>query len=274
MKKGSISNHKDYEKFFDKDSPLNYKDDSDKKNSVNNIVKAFEIALKTREFEINLYWTRANYFWLFVSAIAVGWYHTKDLLFINFSVMLLGFTVSFVWFCVSRGGKYWQDNWEDNIYYLSRILKVPVFELLLDTSGDDCYKLSSAYRYSVSKLNQFVSLAVTLFWMLLIYYTACKKFINSINIIWIEDSTFLKYFVCLFVPTAIMSFIVVIIHCFAESTDDPEKKNPKISANPRLIYYINDTGTRRNSNSNIGNTTGPVCPPLITHKSQQSFPPI
>jgi formylglycine-generating enzyme required for sulfatase activity len=276
MKKGKIYNHRDYEKFFDKDSPLNCKDNSPEKNSVNNIVKAFDIAVQTREFETKLYWTRSNYFWVFVSAIAVAWHHTKDnSLFINFSVMLLGFIVSFVWFCASKGNKYWQNNWEANIYYLSRILKVPVFELLLDPACDNLCKLNSKYRYSVSKLNQFVSLAVTVSWMLLIYYTVCKNFIDKIDITWainfinsvnfinitrIEDSIFLKYFVCLLVPTAIMSLIVIIIHRFAASAD-LESKNPPMRANPRIRPVLPAYPMRRVSGGTVkkGMAWTPTC---------------
>lgn len=35
-----------------------------------------KIAMETRKFEIELYWKRANYFWLFVAAFFVAYYQT------------------------------------------------------------------------------------------------------------------------------------------------------------------------------------------------------
>jgi hypothetical protein len=43
--------------------------------------KALDIALDTRKFEIDLYWKRANYFWLFVAAMFTAYFLIANNLF-------------------------------------------------------------------------------------------------------------------------------------------------------------------------------------------------
>ena len=50
-----------------------------KENYINNfdekkLKEAFQIALETRKFEIELYWKRTAYFVLFISAVFIGYY--------------------------------------------------------------------------------------------------------------------------------------------------------------------------------------------------------
>jgi len=57
--------------FEDNNTP---EDNTEGKPNKKLIEKAFEIALDTRKFEIDLYWKRTAYFVLFIGAIFVGYY--------------------------------------------------------------------------------------------------------------------------------------------------------------------------------------------------------
>ena len=178
------------------DSLLNNKQGRKKNES---LIRAFEIALDTRKFEIDLYWKRANYFLVFVSVIFVGWYQVNQTLkslsvqssidgishevnqgltneFFSIKLLLacLGFLVSFAWFCANRGSKFWQENWEANIHHLSNKLGLPIFELI-PYEPMAWHKFDSKYPYSVSKINQIVSFIITLFWIFIIGVTLYFK---------------------------------------------------------------------------------------------------
>lgn len=79
-----------------------------------NLEEALKVALETRRFEIDLYWRRSNYFILFIGAVFVA-YFQADAFFLKFFLIVMGYISSFVWFCVNRGSKFWQENWEENI---------------------------------------------------------------------------------------------------------------------------------------------------------------
>lgn len=83
--------------------------------------KALEHAMDIREFEIDLYWKRATYFWTFIGASLAGYAAVQASSTIpdksDLSVMLscLGIVLSFGWFCVNCGSKQWQENWENHV---------------------------------------------------------------------------------------------------------------------------------------------------------------
>lgn len=133
-----------------------------------------KIAMETRKFEIELYWKRANYFWLFVAAFFVAYYQTipsqsKDTELENILFIVGGYFFSIGWYLANRGSKYWQENWERHITVLSRHLKAPIFELL-KSNGNKIWELSKSYPYSVSRINQGLNLVVIFIWIVLFGY--------------------------------------------------------------------------------------------------------
>lgn len=73
--------------------------------------KVYQIAIDTRNFEIQLFWQRSNYFLVLNTAIAVGLFSVKEPI---YAVILgaFGVVTSFLWFRVNLGSKYWQSRWE------------------------------------------------------------------------------------------------------------------------------------------------------------------
>ena len=129
----------------------------------NAVKNALDRAWDTRNFEINLYWKRAAYFWAFNTTIAIAYYHviTNEVIqttWFSIILFLLGFTCSIAWFLSNIASKHWQENWENHI------------KLLEDTIYGRLYKTTVCdYKYpikpSVSRLNLKISLFVILAWI-------------------------------------------------------------------------------------------------------------
>lgn len=73
----------------------------------------YKTALDTRNFEISLFWQRSNYFLVLNTGIGVGYFNVEwpDSLFLA----LFGSGVSFLWFFVNLGSKFWQSRWEQRL---------------------------------------------------------------------------------------------------------------------------------------------------------------
>lgn len=77
-----------------------------------------KIALDTRQFEIQMLWQRSNYFLIFNTAIAVGFFSAKDRFWAQLLAAVFGVAVSWLWYRVNLGGKYWQSRWEEAAWRL------------------------------------------------------------------------------------------------------------------------------------------------------------
>ena len=141
------------------------KKEAQKKDLIN---KALEIALDTRKFEIELYWKRTAYFVLFIGAIFVGYYNVfsnSKSHWASLFIAALGFLLSLLWYMANRGSKFWQENWEAHIEELSTYLGTPIFGIIKSRKDPIC-KVMGHYPFSVSKVNQMVSLIITISWFL------------------------------------------------------------------------------------------------------------
>lgn len=154
------------------------KEDYIKEYKKEKLEKALEIALDTRKFEIELYWKRTGYFVLFIGAVFVGYYKVLSISETSDSekkwllllLAALGFLLSLLWYMANRGSKFWQENWEAHIKELSTHLGVPIFGII-KSREHSIRNLMQEYPFSVSKINQMVSLIVTFAWLLIL----CKK---------------------------------------------------------------------------------------------------
>jgi len=72
----------------------------------------YKMAVSTRQFEIQMFWQRSNYFMILNTAIAVGFFSLKTESYAPF-LAGLGIAVSMFWYLVNLGGKYWQSRWEE-----------------------------------------------------------------------------------------------------------------------------------------------------------------
>jgi hypothetical protein len=166
--------------------------------------KALEKALDIRKFEIELYWKRATYFWLFIASVFTSYF----LVIINKKIEMrnelalllsgLGIFLSVCWFFVNKTSKYWQENWEKHVDMLEDYSMGPLYKTTLEypwKTGDFINPFRS-YNYSVSKINQFLSFVIIFVWLFL--------FLLSISAIF-----------CLYEPIRHFNAIIIIIAVIA-----------------------------------------------------------
>ena len=126
---------------------------------------ALEEARANRKFEIELYWKRAGYFWLFIAAAFGGYGYLRDNQIIAFTIACSGFLFSLAWYFVNRGSKYWQGNWELHVDLLEDDISGPIYKTVVQPSECDLCEFEGPYPFSVSKINQLLSLFVTVVWL-------------------------------------------------------------------------------------------------------------
>lgn len=152
--------------------------------------RALNLAHEVRKFEIELYWKRATYFWTFI-AIALAGYVTvldaKDFPRFGKGDALLtcscvGIVFSVAWYFVNRASKFWQENWEKHVDLLEDAVMGPVYKTVLsdeDIWSDDDPRFWppwGPYPFSVSKINQILSLFVVALFLILAAATGWEYF--------------------------------------------------------------------------------------------------
>jgi hypothetical protein len=140
-------------------------------------------ALDIRKFEIELYWKRAAYFWTLLAAIFAAFMlllsaqkvvHRDDMLVI---VACLGQVFSFAWYCVNRGSKFWQENWENHVDMLENQCTGPLYKTVLSRPVPEGfgarmeYALLAPRAISVSMVNQIISVFVVVLWLGLLIFS-------------------------------------------------------------------------------------------------------
>jgi hypothetical protein len=141
---------------------------------------ALQHALDIRKFEIGLYWQRATYFWALIAAAFAGYFAIlaaehmteADKSFNAFVIACLGLIFSLSWFLVNRGSKFWQENWENHVDMLEDGITGPLYKTILHRPKNT-NPLSRAIEgpaaFSVSQINQWVSLFTLVIWLCLIW---------------------------------------------------------------------------------------------------------
>lgn len=160
----------EYKARFAEPQPPRSKDDP--KEADTRAGRALAYALDIRKFEIELYWKRGTYFWAFIAAAFAGYALTHKAtdpdpwLSILFSA--LGLVFSFAWYLVNRGSKFWQSNWERHVDLLEDMTLGPLYKVVAVTADNSAGNpLTSPAQFSVSKLNQVLSVFVVAVWLLL-----------------------------------------------------------------------------------------------------------
>jgi len=209
--------YKEYKAEFGLDS------DSESQIEAKKYLRALEYAIKTREFEIQLYWERAKYFWTFIGAAFAAFGVIQKIgpgdekVFLSILISCLGLLFSFAWYCVNRGSKQWQENWENHVSLLENDVIGPLFKtvLLRHESQKNVFRdfLIGPGQFSVSKINQIVSLYVTCFWIFLLGYSTPIRFDFKIDsIVWSYT-----------IPIILTFITCVIIFFFGRSDFNSEK---------------------------------------------------
>ena len=139
---------------------------------------AFGVAIEARRFEIQMYWTRTNYFWTLNAAALAGFFilqsRAKPDLFYGFCLACVGCVLSLGWSLASKGSKFWHENWENHVTLLEDVVIGPLHKTLLNrpTSGLHgkvwvSQVLTGPAGFSVSKINGLFGWFFFAFWIVL-----------------------------------------------------------------------------------------------------------
>jgi hypothetical protein len=111
--------------------------------------ETYKIAVNTRQFEIQLFWQRSNYFLALNTAAAAGFFSLSlEKPGHAIALALFGLAVAVLWLCVNLGGKYWQVRWEAAADRLERDT-APEAKLF----SASCEDVDREVRASVAKAN-------------------------------------------------------------------------------------------------------------------------
>jgi hypothetical protein len=132
--------------------------------------KAREAALarahEIRQFEIELYWKRANYFWLLQAAVfaAVGLtWKAEGASFPKFVPLILsslGLVTAWAGWLGSQGSKFWQRNWEHHIDMLETEFEGNLYKSV--------YVGPSGVKWSLSGISENLAFCFAMFWVLVL----------------------------------------------------------------------------------------------------------
>jgi hypothetical protein len=89
---------------------------------------AFETALASRNFEIELVWKRSQFFWLMNAAALVGFIAIKpENEAYRMIVVCFGLVSAFSWLLINIGSKWWQEAWETKLKEEEKYLRERFF---------------------------------------------------------------------------------------------------------------------------------------------------
>jgi len=182
--------------------------------------RAYELALEIRQFEIELYWKRATYFWTLLAATFVGYFAlaSSDKSVVHpgllFLVSCIGLVLSTSWYLVNRGSKYWQENWERHVDSLEDDFAGPLYKMTISNEQFCFWNPWGGYAFSVSKVNQLTSLFVAFVWLAL----AISSFPP-----WHISACFAVHKPCILAAVTVIFLVLLIWKGQSGSQDKPRK---------------------------------------------------
>jgi len=152
-----------------------YKEIFIKDKSDDKIKETYDKAWEAKNFEIENYWKRANYFWAFQVASFAGYFavlsseaYVKNPQ-ILYSVICIGFISSLAWVFINIGSKTWQRHWENHVDMLEDKVTGPLYKIITEKK-----------TYSVSKINEIISRFFATIWVIL----GIEYFIEHVSFKW------------------------------------------------------------------------------------------
>jgi hypothetical protein len=140
--------------------------------SKEDIETTYKKAWDAKNFEIEHYWKRANYFWAFQVASFAGYFTVigskayPDNPQILYFVVCIGFITGLAWIFTNKGSKTWQRHWEIHVDMLENNITGPLYKIV-----------TAPKTYSVSKINEIVSRFIVSIWVIL----GVKYFVDNIS---------------------------------------------------------------------------------------------
>lgn len=136
--------------------------------------EVFDKAHELRDFEIQMYWKRALYFWgpqavLIVAFLGLheGYINKAIGLLPNIVVGLVALVFTMAWRLALKGAKRWQENWEMHIDHLETLITGNLYTtVLFKAPGKDrpLWGGEDNPFYSVTRVNESINLLLIFAW--------------------------------------------------------------------------------------------------------------
>jgi hypothetical protein len=139
--------------------------------------KAFEVALKIRNLEYEMYWKRSSFCWVIVGAALVAFHalYEKADFGTRYALACLGFLFSVAWYLINRASAAWLRNWDAHVEILEDAVIGPLFKSVMNRRILKDEHLLLPFPFSPQRINNILALAVAGVWLFLmarICYTA------------------------------------------------------------------------------------------------------
>lgn len=151
-----------------------FKDKEDKTISIKLMKEAYRTALEMRKIELELYWKRATYFFVFITATLAGIYFVfnnsndaKENDILTLCLSIFGQFVSLGWLSANRGGKFWIENWEKHVDLIEDYITGPLYKSIFNSDNYKKFKFNQAYPFSVTKINHIISFVVSILFLVI-----------------------------------------------------------------------------------------------------------
>jgi len=193
---------------------------------------ALEQAYKNRDFEIEMYWKRATYFFAFIAGsftlykFSLGTYMDTGAPELTLLSLITGLVFSIAFYLSSLGSKFWQENWESHIDFLEKFFQGNLYKSVL-RNNNKIYNVIAAKPFSVSKINTALSLYIVLAW---IYLLGNWAYINNKDINLIDDKC------CIFIVLSILTLLILLLLRFLKSSFINKCESSEISST-QIMYH-------------------------------------
>src|ERR1035441_10088391 len=108
----------------------------------------FDLSVRIRNLEIDLFWKRSLFFGGFISLAFAGYVALRQSD-VRIIPACFGMVCSLVWTLANRGSKYWQESWERKVERYEPSVTGPLFSVEEEPQKKGCW---GGQKYSVSKL--------------------------------------------------------------------------------------------------------------------------
>ncbi|MFZ3323723.1 MAG: hypothetical protein WA190_15225 [Usitatibacter sp.] len=188
--------------------------------------KRFDVAVASRNFEIDLFWKRSLFFWGFISAAFIGFATARASEASEVSVALatFGAICSAAWTLVNRGSKYWQEAWEQKVERSElQYLGAALFAAEEDRLDKGVWL--SARKYSVTKLAIALSDYIFLLWLCFMALESARFF--EIDLSDLDKEKMVECFLI-----ASLGYLILILWSGRKSPAKPKEQAASIDPQP------------------------------------------
>jgi hypothetical protein len=185
-------------------------------------LERYRASVAIRNFEIELLWKRALYFWGLIAASFIAYANLRkedDLR--GLAIACFGMVCAVIWTLANRGSKYWQEEWEDKVERTEEPITGPLFSVQSPPQDKGLWK---GKRFSASQLAIALSDFTAMLWFSFVVadtYELIRKYLK------VQCTT---GWVILLIPGFCIAYIVLV----AVKTGSHRRKPKRTDAESQL----------------------------------------